>query len=353
MISKNKITIIILCIVLLFISACNSSKSGSGVFKVQDIYKGSDGLTITFRQDMPSSTIDLVKGTEFDSSPPKKQFIGTTLIGAEIANKGAVKIENGYILVQVPNEFSLENDKFESTKESIKKEGKKLITFKLNGKSFELPEGEKEVFSVLATATYENLKEKQRGEISFVGCYDYKTIVGAEVCIDKNPDNKKSVKVCDVTKDISLADQGAPIAVTNIKQIANKDGEMQFLLKIKNKGDGEVAARNPLGTIVKDLCSVEPVKEEEFDKIIVTSAKIGSEQAGADILIGCQPKLVKLEKGEGKLKCSVSANTFQSTESETFTTALSVELEYAYKIKVEKSVSIESLEGYVEEEKAS
>ena len=351
---NEKMVIIFFCVAILLLAGCKGSffgksSTGSGVFKAQDTFKGTDGLTITFSQDMPTSTIDLVKSDNFGDD---KTFTGAALIGAAIANKGAVDIKNGYILIQIPNDFTLDKEKLDKTSDMINMKLEKLISFQLNGKSFEMPEGEKEAFSIVAGASYNGLKEKQRGDISLLGCYGYKTILGAEVCVDKNPNNRKGVKVCDVSKEILLAGQGAPIAVTSIKQIASKDGKMQYVVTIQNKGAGKVAAmenQEGMAGLPEKLCSVASVKEEDLNKVIFASAKIGSEESGADIT--CLPKLIELKKGEGKLKCDVEADAFTATEGETFTTLLNVEFEYAYKIEVKKSVSIESLEGYVEEEK--
>lgn len=299
--------IFLMAVMLVFIVGCGMQTTKEPL-KDTDIHKGTDGLTIDFLENMPPEEI-------LAESPFQ--------VGLELRNKGASDITQGSITIG-----KLDKEYFEILDENTK-------DFTLEGKSLSSPKGGYEVI----TFSLENKKApKEEKEFFFtiLSCYDYKTIASAEVCL--NPVSAEGAmigsEVCEV-EDVVLGSQGAPVAVSQIKEYILPDKESNknkviFNVYIDNVGGGAVTKKEHYIDVCDDLAP----KPTKFDEVeIKISATIGGEY------LDC--KEIKQEK-ENQNQIVFSCSALIDIE-ESHITLISIELEYGYiteefgrKIKVTK-----------------
>jgi hypothetical protein len=179
------------------------------------------------------------------------------------------------------------------------------------GRNIYYPEGTSRhiVFKALAKKL-DLLSAQHTSPIILNTCYNYYTELPQDLCIDPSP-NSEFEKVCEV-KDITLSDQGAPIAITKIETRIlpkNDDVEIQFLIYIKNKGTGEVLSRDKL----KEACSAAKLKNEDWNKVILSEFGFSNNQyfykfnqdKDKKNTISCSPNPLRLVDGEDFIKCTV------------------------------------------------
>jgi len=155
-------------------------------------------------------------------------------------------------------------------------------------------------------------------------CYSYQTIATTPVCLLYNPED---TFICEQDT-ISLSDQGAPVAVTEIEQAYMQD-QVRFTVTIDHVGEGKVI--NAYDTNAFDACP-----------FTLTKADLGYVAVDMEINgLGeptCVPynKYVKLnDDGEGLIVC-----TFTLREQRSFVTPLQITLDYSYLDTVEQDVGV-------------
>ncbi len=339
---KIKKNIIIIFAILLFISGCDrffgKGNEYAPSITSKDIYTGEEGLYMEF----------------FENAPPAEGFEDSVLpIGMRVYNKGAYDIKGGYLSV------SLEKDYMELHEGSLKSINDKFdlsgehITFDLNGKNIEHPEGEYDV--VTLTARIKDLSESDPQSeshtslISITSCYEYQTKAVETVCIDTDVYGfKKREKPCEVKKDgITLNSQGAPVAVTKIESemLPDKDNpsiiKPRFMITVKNLGDGEVIKRDK--AVVRGACSSEPIGREEWNNVnvmVYLSTMDDENKLDCDITNeqGKDDGIIILKQKEDKVRC-VYEKGFDETKG-VFSSPLYVILDYGYTDTISREVKI-------------
>jgi hypothetical protein len=262
--------ITLLMIAIAVAIGCGGSNPGDNVFA------GSTGLIMNYHQD----------------SPPAEAYSGKPfMIIVDVTNSGAYDIEEGTIYISnlVEDDVSIIGDRSKP--------------INLYGRSKYAAEGERT--SIVWNAQAKNINEEVTSTIGVTAEYLYKSHSTTSVCID--PDIlglKKGRKACTMQKDISLGDQGAPVAISAVKLDVITDGsnagEVYFIFSIQNVGGGEVSS----GTL---------------NTVSATASLSGKP-------LVCESRTITLEEGVGELSCKAN----YSVPSE-YTAVLDVELNYNYK----------------------
>ncbi|MFH2027694.1 MAG: hypothetical protein ABIJ08_01015 [Nanoarchaeota archaeon] len=221
--------------------------------------------------------------------------------------------------------------------DDILKVGNKAIALSggtLMGKSDFTPEGASSAVAFII----DEVKDLPKGASSFKQnllfslTYLYKTIANPSVCIDPNPRSAVvQEKVCTV-KDISLSNQGAPVAVTKVEQDITST-RLLFKIYIQNLGKGNIIPSDKV-----DI-SADPNPNTGYGwgnlDNVAYSVKLGSE----DITAGCKPEggVVKLVNGKGYIFCE-KGNVDKITSI--YTAPLNIILTYGYSTTESKEIEV-------------
>ncbi|MBN2421896.1 hypothetical protein JXB41_01600 [Candidatus Woesearchaeota archaeon] len=342
--------IIVIIIILTSITGCGPVNP-----KNINYFKGSDGLVFDF----------------IANYPPYEMYQNTSVIvQAKVHNKGAFNLydENFYGLL-----FLNTNKNFIETGE----EEETIKQILLKGKSTDFPEGESQTYYMGAIKSKEiGQFESLPTEISLTACYPYRTYFADTVCIDYSEvSGDERMQVCR-THDITAEDQGAPVAVKEVKVnmipygTDSSDGKTvykikpQFIITIENIGSGNVAKSiykisdlsllppppNPLSMNegeraenvkdvavieydVTEICSMISNPPEDYFDYVLVRAKLGN------FSLECEPQIVKLKDNEGKIRCSMNEKDMFKGVSN-YNSLLIIALDYTYIDTVSSQIKI-------------
>ena len=275
---------IVLILLLIFVVGCDIGSHNGITF--YDPYHGSEGLVISWLENMPPEEI-------YEEKP--------FMVGVRVENMGATNIKNGVlILTHTKTDMSVENVK---------------RTISLEGKSTTRQFGDRDAIFWDATTALIGGK-KYSTDIGVEACYNYETNMVEDVCIDPDKHSQKvEEKTCTTPDEISLKNQGAPIAVTSIKPVIipndAESGEVWFILTIENVGGGYFSDSTP-----ENLCG----SEAEGLNFIRVEAWLSNKPAS------CESKRAMMEENIATVKCEIPYNA-----NSEYMTPLHVKLSYVYK----------------------
>lgn len=339
---KKKIITSIVLMILLFLYGCGKSDRGyTPTITSKDIYTGKDSLVFEF----------------FDNAPPKEIFENSVLpIGMRLYNRGAHDIEKGYLSIGLEKTY-MEIDenslKFIDRDARVSFDGPERITFGLNGKNIDHPEGEQDVITFTAN-TKDLGKTDPQSEyhdalIAVTACYEYQTRAVETVCIDTDIYDFKArgEKACEV-KTLTLKPQGAPVAVTKIESEMLPDKgdsskiKPRFMITVKNLGKGEVVKKDK----VKAACSSEAVGYKEWNNInvqVYISTMKDEDKLDCDIIKeGTQDDgTLILKQKEDKVRCSYEPGFDEKIGA--FSSPLYIILDYGYTDTISREVRIKKI----------
>lgn len=161
-------------------------------------------------------------------------------------------------------------------------------------------------------------------------CYLYTTFASPNVCIDPDP-YSETRKVCTPGTVSFSSTQGAPVAITRIKQ-ENTKTKALFEIQISNVGSGRIfdlgyfSGCNPYNT--------HRVTEKNLDVVYIGDIRIGKDRLDCNI----QNRRIKLQNGRGTITCTYDYRYIASKSA--YQTPLVVELWYGYSETTERSVKI-------------
>lgn len=318
--------LIFVILILILISGCRGKKDVQKA--LEEIRTGTEGVVTIFLPNAPPDKIHVAK-------EDKNEFE----VVLELKNKGAYPQpdEGGSEAAFGKVYLSGYDQKIVSFTPNIRDMNRKT----LEGKSTINPNGGLDLLSFTGKIDFNNLNvEKYEPTLLATACYRYFTVAGPSVCIDPNPySTVKEKKVCEI-KDITLSNQGAPIAITKIDEEAFAT-RIQFKITIKNVGGGDVIKSDafekcgPSGT--------EKVVREDVDKVYIQEVRI------SDNLLRCGPfaegdvkgiyGYVRLINGEGFVICELPKSAYEQSKT-AFTTPLKIWLSYIYRNTAEKKIQI-------------
>lgn len=333
--------VLALLLILVVVSSCSlSGKKGTSSSKsskraAEEIRTGTQGILVSFLQNAPPDKIVVEQSADIKVN-------GFEVI-LDVRNKGAYpQPENGIPAPVGAKVFLTGYDRnvifFEKNPPS-----EDLSNKPLDGKSTINPNGGQDLITFKGYVNIENLNvEKYEPILQATACYQYWTIAGPSVCIDPDPYSTVSGrKVCEA-QDVTLASQGAPVAVTKIEEEAFAS-KTQFRITVKNVGGGDVFKDKAL-----EKCGPEGEKivREDIDKIYIAYVKIGNK----DLLCGPfidrpntevreKAGYIRMINGEGHVICELQSADYSSTKA-AYTTPINILLQYGYRNVVEKKLLI-------------
>lgn len=332
---KKSIIFILFIALLILISGCKGKKSTEK--SLEEIRTGTEGIAMSFLPNAPPDKIHVEQG-----APPEANIFEVVL---ELKNKGAYPQPDEGARGLGPGFGKIFLSGYDTNIITLEsKDGKSgdLGTKTLEGKSTINPNGGQDILSFTGKIIPENLNvEKYEPTLLATACYYYLTIAGPSVCIDPNPYSTiKEKKVCGV-QDISLSNQGAPVAVTKIDEEAFAT-KTQFKITIKNVGNGDVlkadAANNKC-----DPFGAQKIQRDDIDKVNLMWVKVSDKalMCGpfAETNIKSTGGLIRLINGEGFVICEMP-NSEYSNKISAYTTPLLIQLSYGYRNSIEKKIQI-------------
>lgn len=326
---KNKNFALLLFVLIIFIVGCRPPTS-SGGSTVSGYSEGTDGLVMNF-----------LAGT-----PPSKMYMDESgleiPITVEVRNKGShpqsddTSWSNGGVIFisgydqSMISTWKLEDEDMEPSI-NLNELGDVL-----EGKSVNNPEGGYDLLEFTANLDFGSLNSEIYNPTFLVtACYDYKTVAGPNVCIDPTPfSTAQKKKVCSIG-DISLKNQGAPIAITKVESTALSNS-IQFKIHFKNVGKGDVIAIDLL-----DRCSgTENLERRHMDVVRVDKVQIGNENLECGQLLDVEKHqdYARLIDGEGFIVCNLK--NYKTEIGSEYTTPLNIELVYGYRNSISQSMEI-------------
>lgn len=289
---SEKISLIIMLMLLVFVSGCVGILPGKGIdVNYEAVYSGTDGVVVSFLKNAPQEK--LYAKSDFK-------------IGLDVANIGAEDTDV-YLNIGYEKEYmTLEEDM-------------PIIITNLEGK---------DAYNLDGTHTYEffdakttepvAMVESHNALISVTYCYDYATAAKVDVCIDTDVYGERLKKVCTVS-DKSLSSQGAPLAVRNVEVEMLPTGEdsikPHFMIYISNVGNGEVIEKGESLNVCKG--HVQGVDWE----LVNIKATLSKEE------LKCKKSIVRLDDGEAETSCTGSSISY---DKGTYLAPLVIKLDYGY-----------------------
>ena len=326
---KKRLIVTFILILLISISGCKGKKDVAKA--LEEIRTGTEGIVLSFLPNAPPDKIHVEQGIDnsFD-------------VVLELKNKGAYPQPNEGVGGLAPGFGKVYLSGYDDKIIEFNPKSFDLSRTTLEGKSTINPNGGLDFVTYKGAIRVDKLNvEKYEPILLATACYYYFTVAGPSVCIDPNPySTVKEKKVCEVN-DITLSNQGAPIAITKIDEEAFAT-KTQFKITIKNVGVGDVIKAiafekcNPFGS--------DKLGREDIDKVFIQEVLI------ADKYLDCGPYVdgssvkdkqgfVRLVNGEGFVICEFPKTDYGAA-STAYTTPLKIKLSYVYKNTAEKKIQI-------------
>lgn len=331
MIKKNKKFIFVFLVLAVLIVGCRPPTS-KGTGSTSSYRTGTEGLVMNFISGAPPSS---TFADEDDVEIP---------ISIEVRNKGAypttsddgwkgesVIFIGGYDK-SIMGQWKLGDATV--SKPSVSLSDKKEV---LEGKSINNPEGGYDLLEFTGTANLGKIDiDKYTPNFLVTACYEYKTKAGPNVCVDPRPfSTVNERKVCTI-QDVSLTNQGAPIAITKVESKA-LSSSIQFKIHFKNIGKGEVISIDKL----KSCSDGSELRRGDMDLVKVEKVELGGEIIKCGTLtVGGQEGYARLINNQGFIVCNLKDYKKEEDVDSAYTTPLYVELSYGYRSVISKAVEI-------------
>ncbi|MBI5072485.1 hypothetical protein HZA99_01570 [Candidatus Woesearchaeota archaeon] len=245
----------------------------------------------------------------------------------------------------------------------------KTRLFSLEGKSIFNYEGGSDIISYKAKAKSAGaLSESHEVTVVATGCYEYTTTWNQNICIDTNVNNMMVFPGSCKTEDIGLTDQGAPVAITEIKptMLPTGDGYLRpmFQIYVSNVGNGNVINKDK----TQQACTATGLNSKDYNMVFLKSFVLSSQDISYDFngydpktgkelnpgtdgdFISCSPNpLILKDTGNDYITCvlneGLTLDQFSLNQAP-YMTQLSVQLDYGYTLSQSKTMTIQKILTY-------
>lgn len=170
--------------------------------------------------------------------------------------------------------------------------------------------------------------ERYDQTLKLTSCYDYRSEVSVELCIDPDPNGRRvSSKICNMVP-ASPGAQGAPIVVTYVEPIVSRN-DLRLNIEFANQGDGVVFDRR-LGN---DECFGNLDRYTDANKVDLVNVEFSGRG------LYCEPNNpLRLIDGRGKVTCECVGCVNDLMDA--FETQISIEFAYGYRNEDIKQVRL-------------
>lgn len=288
------ITLIALCLLVL-----TSCVGGNTKIKPQEEFRyGTNGVDIEFFKDVFRGRI--VQNTQIN-------------LAIKLDNQGAYDVTQGFVVI--------------STEEPLVEiVGQSQKPFFLRGRSSTHPDGEKIDISFQTRIHTLNPGSAIHKTIAYATvCYDYKTQLTADVCIDTDPYNTRiaeGTKAC-TRKDVIPSTQGAPIVIekVEIRTYLHDDRRYlpEFVFHIRNVKRGLAFSYDQ----AINVCSANQLPAESINKVLLYARL-------SENVLHCDKPIFQLVNDKAVVTCGLDSVYGIDNRLESYTAPLYVELNYGY-----------------------
>jgi hypothetical protein len=175
------------------------------------------------------------------------------------------------------------------------------------------------------------LTEQQLVPIAVDACYPYMTTAVSRICVAADSD------VCEPSGIKTVENSGAPVQVSNLRQVAQQSGnniELGLLFDVTNNGNGDAFAAtascpSPDATTNRDTITIKSLK---VGNKIVSPVLQCDQNRNTDC---CSEPELTMFRGSGSDSCRVSVQGTGGFEEQ-----LSIELEYKYKDRITAQIAV-------------
>lgn len=310
----KKITIVALLVVTFFLLGCTSTSKGAAS---EEFRVGSEGVKLSFLEDgMGDEIVISSENEDID-------------LLIEAHNKGAFPTSR-------PVEGKIWLSGFDKNVVSFPTEEKEFSSSEdsdMIGRSPINAEGGKGFYEFEGTINPSTLEEGTYNPIIVAHyCYQYSTLLNVEVCVEREIYSPNTRKVCRA-QDISLASQGAPVAITKIEEttLSNK---IQFNVHVQNVGGGQVVTEEAYGECGPGIIP----KKKDLDHISVASIKVSDVDLECAALTG--ESSIRLIDGKGMFVCKADKSSLIEDNQEAYVGVLEARLDYAYRDSIQRPLRI-------------
>jgi hypothetical protein len=327
---KVKAALVLLLMLATLLAGCQG-----GVVKETNYYVGRDGLVMELAN--KNSLDEVYEDTSF-------------AVNLAIENKGAYSVageEQAILTIGFDPFFISADGAPQDSKLFVGKSSVVIKGLSFVGKSKYYPSGSKAFvyFPYFKTKPIEGQRSKPETQLFASICYPYRTTLSALACVDFDPyQDSTRTQVCR-QKDLKFSDQGAPIAVDLIEVENYPLGGLVkpvFTIHIRNLGGGTVLRPFDNGLELERVCTAQELERQDFNTLGVEAWLSNS------IMLACNPKTVKLDKGEGVVRCEVAGEDIEKALPfrQNYQAALTINLSYVYLSTLKKDLEIKRINPY-------
>lgn len=342
----NKLIILLLVIILSILSSCSGGYGKEKHVLDIEFHKGTNGVDF----DVVGLIPEIYEDTTFK-------------LAVNLFNKGAYDIlpGSGYVNLNLEKDYMCLADTASSDAkqcsdgvDTIRMLGESLQEQQLKGRSMANPPGDFELieYNVLARPI-----DKQSFEhISNIGisaCYQYKTDLITEVCIDPFFYELGVIeKPCKVESK-SFSGQGAPLSITKIETQILSDGEnsvrQMFIITIQNAGNGEIIHKD----MVDKVCTSSHLPSNAFNVVHLKSVEFlngvykfdrDDENSNIECTFSNKQKETRLKNKKAEIKCVTKQPI--TSDIGTISTQMKIVIDYGYTLSKSQQIKIKRIGTY-------
>ncbi|MBW2990444.1 hypothetical protein KY348_01935 [Candidatus Woesearchaeota archaeon] len=324
--SSSFFILVLLCISLL-LSGCPRPPTPVNFFE------GTHGLEIRFLEHAPPDEI-------YENSSFNVNFY--------VENRGARDVvgeNHGILSISFDPFYITTNNLGSANNLEISENGIIFRGIQLPGKSMYYPTGTDLVINIpnFETTGITGQREQPTTQIFSSLCYPYTTQFAHLVCVDLNMLGHDARQQVCYQRDLSLTDQGAPVAITQV-QVENQPAggnvvRPVFTIHVQNKGSGNVLSPAINSAEFERVCTFQELYKEDFNTIDIRAFLSGSKE------LVCTPNPIRLFEGQGFSRCSMDDSDL-TVAHQNYETPLTINLSYVYLTSISKEIKIKRLNVY-------
>ncbi|MBN2052210.1 hypothetical protein JW756_01785 [Candidatus Woesearchaeota archaeon] len=293
-----------------------------------------------------------IKGLEmnfWDNSPPEEIYEESTFTTSLlIENRGAFDVlEDRHGVLSIGfDPFYIDSSGIQGSDRIVVSSNSLIVKgIQLPGKSQYYPTGMQTFLSIPGFKIRKIIgqREKPTTQLSASLCYPYTTTFSGLVCVDLSTAGENLRKQICYQQDLSLSDQGAPVAVSSIEVENQPVGQSVvrpvYVIHIKNKGSGTVLSPTYNPAELERVCSFQDLNRQDFNTIQIEAYLSDSKQ------LICNPNPVRLVEGEGFARCQVGEEDLVLGH-QNYEAPLSIKLDYVYITSLSKELGIKRINSY-------
>ena len=322
-----------LVLMLLALSSCTGARPA---YKDVNYFVGSQGLKIGLTN---ADTLDeIYESSNFAYGLTIENLGAYSIVGDEQA---ILNIGFDPFYVQVDENAKGSNYKIDKSNVVVK--GLSLI-----GKSRYYPSGSKIFFyfPYFQTKNITGQRSKPDTQIFASICYPYATTFSALACVDFDVFNENTRSQVCRQQDISAANQGAPVAVTQV-EVENLPMDANlvrpvYTVHVSNVGGGTILSPVDNPAEIERVCTNQDLQSSDFNTVRIEAT------LSNDIKLVCTPNVIRMNYQEGVSRCTVSDEDLSKAIQyrQNYETPLTVNLSYVYLSTLKKDITIKRLNPY-------